>query len=138
MRVDFQHSWHAMPQPQQYVDPLSKLIRNASLDFHFLRMNHLSAEGFMYINERRVISPYFGRVGKAATGTGIAPKRTGFCTRPGLPRPLLLFFRKPADQSSTRCNCLQILPGKPEAGGRLPVDQPGKEFRILGQAKRLR
>lgn len=63
----------------EYVDPLSKLIRNASLDFHFADES-LSAEGFMYINEEE--ESYLRTLavsGKAATGfEGIAPKRTGF------------------------------------------------------------
>ncbi|HNP78485.1 MAG TPA: DUF3352 domain-containing protein [Cyclobacteriaceae bacterium] len=63
----------------EYVDPLSKLIRNASLDFHFADES-LSAEGFMYINEEE--ESYLRTLavsGKAATGfESIAPKRTGF------------------------------------------------------------
>lgn len=62
-----------------YVNPLSKVIRNASLDFHFADES-LSAEGFTYINEDE--ESYLRTLavsGKAATGfESIAPKRTGF------------------------------------------------------------
>jgi hypothetical protein len=62
-----------------YVNPLSKIIRNASLDFRFADES-LSAEGFTYINEEE--ESYLRTLavsGKSATGfEEIAPQRTGF------------------------------------------------------------